>query len=785
MHNNYPYPAPRMPAVPMENLSGPTYMDFPVSDDADLFRHYWGVIRRHIWMILAFVAAAEIATLIFLAHSPRLYTASSTISIEPQTPDVMSRDNNRNQDNAGDPSFYATEWEVLRSRTIGARVIRDLRLAHNPDFLGESEKPPLLTSLLSWMKSLPPVRSIEALAARLSPKTAAPAPRHSADDYIMGVDSGLIDAYLSGLTIRPQYETRMVVVSYTSRDPVLAARLANAHVQAYIQQGYDLRTRSSQTAEKFLEGQLGELEQRLEKSEAALNEYRQNRGIVAFALDDKDRLVSERIADINKDLVDAQERRIALQAEVETIRSNDYDALPEVVGNNLVQNLKAELSRLQGQYANLSTEYTEDYPDVSRLKAQIRQVQQHEHNEIARIAASIRGQYHTAVDRENQLSRQLEREKTRAMSLNNASLRDAVLAREVETNRALYRDVLERFKMLGVASEARLSNVSVVDTATAPQSPSSPKKKLSLVLAGFLAGLGGVVFAFLLDMQDRGLKTADELEQFLRLPALATVLRFSGAMERRLIAQWLPRRLLGNGRGALAGDFNQIEDHRDFVTPAKNHAGEGNFSASIEAYRTIRTRILLSRPESPPKTILFTSAISGEGKTVVALNTAVAFASLRERVILIDGDLRRGRCHEIMNRNAGPGLAEVLSGLCTLEEAIQPTAVKGLSIICAGANSPNPSELLGSRKMAEVLAQLGSNFRYVLLDSAPVLPVSDTVLLSTMVDAVVVVAGRHTPRQVVRLGCARLGSIGARIIGAVLNSVELEHEPYYTHYMRS
>src|SRR5579885_2075580 len=292
MHNNYPYPAPRMPATPMEHLSGPTYMDFPVSDDADLFRHYWGVIRRHIWMILAFLAAAEIATLIFLAHSPRLYTASSTISIEPQTPDVMSRDNNRNVDNTGDPSFYATEWEVLRSRAI---------------------------------------------AARISPKTAAPSPRHSADDYIMGVDSGLIDAYLSGLTIRPQYETRMVVVSYTSRDPVLAARLANAHVQAYIQQGYDLRTRSSQTAEKFLEGQLGELEQRLEKSEAELNEYRQNRGIMAFALDDKDRLVSERIADINKDLVDAQERRIALQAEVETIRSNDYDALPEVVGNNLVQ----------------------------------------------------------------------------------------------------------------------------------------------------------------------------------------------------------------------------------------------------------------------------------------------------------------------------------------------------------------------------------------------------------------------------------------------------------------
>jgi succinoglycan biosynthesis transport protein ExoP len=779
MHNNYPYPALRMTASLPANPPEISYSDIPLSDDSDLLRHYWGVIRHHLWWMVAFVAVAEILALVLLARAPRLYTASTTISIEPQMPDIMSHDNNRNDDNIGDPSFYATEWEVLKSRTIAARVIRDLRLAEDPSFVGVPARRSFVSGLVSWVKSLPIVQP--AVAFLHSSSQERPASPRPAASEIMGVDSGLIDEYLGGLTIRPQFETRMVVVSYTSRDPVLAARLANAHIQAYIQQGYDLRTHSSHTAQKFLEGQLGELEQRLEKSEAALNEYRQNRGIVAFALDDKDRLVSERIADINKDLVDAQERRIALQAEVETIKSNDYDAIPEVVNNSLIQGLKAELSRLQGQYANLSTEYTEDYPDVSRLRAQIRQVQQHERNEIARVVASIKGQYRTALDRENELAKQLDHEKSRAMSLNNASLRDAVLAREVETNRALYRDVLERFKLLGVASEARLSNISVVDAATVPQFPSSPKRKLTLVLAGFLAGLAGITFAFLLDMQDRGLKTADELEQFLRLPALATVLRFSGRMERKLMAQWLPARLLGGPRS----DLKQIEDNRDFVAPARSGIAGSNFSASIEAYRTIRTRILLSRPESPPRTILFTSAISGEGKTIVALNTAVAFASLQERVILIDGDLRRGRCHEIMNRNAGPGLAEVLSGLCTLEEAIQPTAVKGLSILCAGANSPNPSELLGSRKMAEVLAQLGSDFRYVLLDSAPVLPVSDTVFLSTMVDAVVVVAGRHTPRQVVRLGCARLGAIGARIIGAVLNSVELEHEPYYTHYMRS
>jgi capsular exopolysaccharide synthesis family protein len=787
MNNNYQYPIQTVPNTPLARPGEFRFTDFPISDERDTFHQYWKILRRHVWLILALFVAAEAVTLLFLARTPRLYTSSSTISIEPQAPDVMSRDNkNTSEDTVNDPAFYTTEWEVLKSRTLAARVIRDLKLAHDQSFMGEPEEPSLVSRMLSWIRSTPAVTWLLSWSPLKAHESRSLSTGIGNDD-ILGVSSGLIDEYLSGLTIRPEYETRLVEVSYTSIDPVLAARLANAHVQAYIEQGYDMRTRSNANAQRFLESQLGQLEHRLEKSEAALNQYRQERGIVAFALDDKDRLVSERIAEINKDMVEAQERRIGLQAEVETIKNNDYEAIPEVVNNSLIQNLKAELSRLQGQYANLSNEYTKDYPEVSRLEAQIDQVQRHERHEIERVVASIKGQYNTALDREDALNRQLEQEKSRAMSLNNASLRDAVLVREVDTNRELYRDVLERFKLLGVASEARISNVSIVDTATVSHYPSSPKKKLSLVLAGFLSVLAGISLAFLIDMWDKGLKTADELEQFLRLPVLASVLRFSGKVERKLISDWSPARLVSSrGNAEEINGVRQLADNRDFVRPANNGNGsaEKAFSASVEAYRTIRTRILLSRPDSPPKTILFTSPISGEGKTAIAVNTAVAFASLHERVLLIDGDLRRGRCHEIMNRRASPGLTEVLSGLSPVEDAIQPTAVNGLFVLCAGASSPNPSELLGSKKMAELFGYLASRYRYVLVDSAPVLPVSDSVLLSTLVDAVVLVAGRHTPRQIVRLGCGRLACIGARIIGAVLNSVELEHEPYYTHYMR-
>jgi len=752
--------------------------------EEDTFEQYWSTIRHYLRLILGLFLAAEVVILLFLLSATPLYTSSSTILIEPQTPDVLAHDTTPDNSEVGDHSFYTTEWEVLKSRTLAARVIHDLGLTADPAFMGTRTKPSLVHSVSSWFAPLSLAKQAD--THRRSAEVAT-------NDDILGVKSGLIDKYLAGLAIKPEYDTRLVIVAYTSTDPVLAARLSNAHAQAYIQHGYELRTRSNETAQRFLEGQLGQLEKRLEKSEAALNDYRRERGIVAFALDDKDRLVSERIAALNKALVDAEERSVALQADVETIKSDNYDAVPEVVNNSLIQELKVDLSRLQGQYANLSTEYTPDYPVVAQLRAQILQVQRREEQEKDRVVASIKASYRAAIDRKEELGKQLEDEKAGAMSLNNASLRDAVLAREVDTNRALYKSVLERIKVLGVASEARLTNVSIIDPASVPQSPSSPKKKLSLVLAGFLALMVGISAAFVLEMRDKGLKTADELEQYLRLPALATVLCFSGEGEARLAPQGLARLpwLIGKSNDKYVRSLRRIADGRQFAESTTAHTGvdetalrQGSFSAAVEAYRAIRTRILLSRPERPPKTILFTSAISGEGKTATAINTAVAFASLLDRVLLIDADLRRGRCHEIMNRKASPGLTEVLSGLTAVEDAIQPTNVKGLFLLGAGSTSPNPSELLGSRKMSDVLALVGSRYEYVLIDSAPLLPVSDSVLLSTLVDGIVVVAGRRTPRQVVRFGCARLGSIGARIVGAVLNSVDLQNQPYYAHYIQ-
>jgi succinoglycan biosynthesis transport protein ExoP len=771
----YPYPMQQPPPTLPEPFA-PQWPSAPVQEDTFDLRGSWAVIHRHTWLILSLFIAAELLTLLVLLIKTPLYTALSTILIESPTPEVLQPNIDRDtQENTN--SFYKTQYEILKSRTLAASVIRTLELDKNPHFNRPETKPTLsrrlLSSVASWLSVGRPAR-----VAINRPD-------------ILGVKPELIDKYLSELTIKPEYDTRLVVVAFTNPDPLLVATTANAHVQAYIQQGYELRSRSSEAARRFLKAQAAELEKGLEQSEAALNDYRRKLGIIAFSLNDKDRLGSERMANLNKAYVEAEELRIGLQAEVETVNSHEYDAVPEVVNNSLIQNLKVELSRLQGQYANLSNQFTPDYPDVAQLHAQLAQVQRREQQEISRVVQSIQSKYRAALDRETELGKRLQDEKTRALSLNDASLQDAILTREVATNRALYTSVLGRMKVLGVNSEAQVTNVSVIDAAGVPKFPSSPKKKLSLVLAGFVALMLGVGAAFYIESSDEGLKTADGVQQYLRLPNLATVPYFSSKKEWMVGAKPLLR--LSKWKDETDGKYESALKRNVPSTdecPAANVGATlvpstpSSYAAASEAYRTIRTSILLSCAETPPQIVLFTSTVAGEGKTVTAINTAIAFASMFDRVLLIDGDLRRSRCHQIVNGEPGPGLAEVLSGLSELDEAIQPTATKGLFLLSGGLHAPNPSELLGSRKMRQILDTVRSSYDYVLIDSAPVLPVSDSVILSTLVDGVVVVVGSNTAKLLARDTCSRLSHVGARMFGAVLNNVTPQQHSYYaSHYL--
>jgi capsular exopolysaccharide synthesis family protein len=358
--------------------------------------------------------------------------------------------------------------------------------------------------------------------------------------------------------------------------------------------------------------------------------------------------------------------------------------------------------------------------------------------------------------------------KSQALALNDASLQDGVLVRQVDASRNLYKSVLERVRELDVSADAPASNVSIVDRAELPTFPSSPKKLLCLELSALLGLSGGIGLAFFLEFLDDRLKSAEQIERELQVPSLALVPDFN-----KLGQSSYGQRLIDARESALpeANGTKAAGGRAIVVSP------EGR-SPAAEIYYSIRTALLFSQAGAPPKSILITSAVEDEGKTVTALNVATAFAQTGSRVLLVDADMRKARCHEMLGIENHSGLSDVLTGQKQPEEVIHETKV-GLYLLSAGGNCPNPAALLGSRAMRDLLARLCNEYDHVLVDSPPLMPVSDATALAPLVDGVLMIAGASTSRRVVREGCARLRHVGAKIFGVALNRVDATSSDYY------
>ena len=590
----------------------------------------------------------------------------------------------------------------------------------------------------------------------------------------LGVDPGLIDAYLRGLSVEPRIGTHLVTVGFATPDSVLSARIANAHVRAYIRRGIDLHAQASSDAEDFLQKKLLELKERVEKSEAALNAYRRDRGIVTFSLNDTSGVIMHRLNDLNTALTMAETTRIAIAAQHQLIQTGDYDSLPAVINSQLIQKLKEEAATLEGQYAEMRNRFNPGYHPLDDLAARLKNSRGRLRSEIRSVVQSVELDYQAALTKERELEKQIEQVKSHAMALHDASLQDAVLAREVDTNRQLYASVLERVKEIGVSADMPTSNVSIVDKAEVPRHRSSPKVMQSLGMGSFLGLCIGIGLVFLLEHMDDRLKDAEEAERYLKVPSLAVVPQFA----------------LLNGAGHVYGVKGKRVEALQGPSSERHKSTEivvtGNrLSAAEEIYKSLRTSLLFSRAGSPPKTILITSARGAEGKTVTAINSAMTFAQTGAHVLLIDTDLRKSRCHKVLGFENYLGLTQVLVGQRPVEEVVHQTDHAGLSFLSAGPSSPNPSEFLASDEMRDLLNYLSTRYDYIVLDSAPVIPVTDSVALATMVDGVLLVVGAETPKQMVQTTCTRLNHVGAKILGLVLNGVDTHHSGgyhYYNHY---
>lgn len=731
----------------------------------DIWR-YWCTVRKHLRVAIAATIAALVAGIVRLYWETPIYTAETTILIEPNAPQHSSEIDKLvaiEAAAANSDQYYKTQCEILKSRDLAVNVIAGLGLEDDPAFNRKPPMPGFLSLLWSGlsMRTRAIVAPAEGKAGREQPPP----------DEKPRVPPALVHSYLNMLKVTPVADTNLVRISFSTANPRLSARLAAQHVATYARMQVQMDGQQSEEVQQFLRNKLVEIKEQLEKSEAALNDYRRSKGIIPglTSLDGKEAVVLDRLKDLSKDLAAAQVERIGLEPQVELIRSHRYSSLPAVTADPVIQALEKQLDQLYAENAALSSQFKANYPPLNRLQAKIREIHARLAEEIVRSAEGIRSRYEEALRKESKLQAEMERQRAETLSLNDAAAQYAILQRDVDTNRELFNAVLTRLKDIALSSGSGGSNVTVINSAEVPLAPVSPNKERELILALVVGLGGGIGLAFVLESIDNSLKNPEEAENYLHLPTLGLVPEFASLA----------------GESGYSSGPRIVNQHSACTLPARRELVtlHGSYSSLGEAYRNLRTALLLSCAGAPPRMMLITSAASREGKTVTAVNIAATLAQLGGDTLLIDADLRRARCHRVLAMDNHTGLTEVLTGACDLQEVIRPTEVDNLHFLGAGSVPPNPAELLGSSKMAESLARLRDHCEYIVIDSSPVLPVSDSLLLAKLVDGIVVVAnGAATPRQQVRTACARLEYARGKILGLVLNRIQVNNPEYRYYY---
>jgi capsular exopolysaccharide synthesis family protein len=738
-----------------------------VGEDAANLRDYWRLLRKHQWKIAACFAVAVIVSAIIVFSMTPIYVARATLMIERKAPHVVKiQPVAQDPEGAEESSFYESQYEVLKSRSLAAEVIKAHKLDSDAKFLNQGPN-----FSIGRLLSMPINLVINLVTSLVSEP--APVAKPSS---VGGVDSKLIDTYTGMVSVDPVKRSRLVTIGISAPDPELAARIANAHVAAYIQYGFTLKRQANEEARKFLESKLGELKERVEKSEYTLNEFRRDKGIIS--LDDKENIVVERLADLNRRLTEAEAARIGFEAEARLIKSRQYDSLPAVLGHGLIQNLRGQIVQLEAEHAKLSQQFLPGYPRLAQVKAQLDETRGRLSQQIKNVVEGINSAYLAAAGKEKELRGEMDKQKSETFALKDASVQYAILAREATTNKQLYDSVQERFREISVAGELPASNIYIVDRAEIPQLPAKPNKRLNLMLGAVLGLFGGLGLALLLEHLNNTFRNPEEVERYLGLPNLVIVPDYFSLPKGASRWKALFYHQAANPKATPSAPHKPAATIR---LPSKIASiDKRRLSVITEGYRKLRTSIFLSSAdEPPPKTILFTSSTAGEGKTMTAANTAIMFAQLGNNVLLIDADLHRPSCHKALKVPGATGLADYLAGQENLDKAIKPTSVPNLSVLICGSVPPSPTELIGSKKMRETLAALKERYDFLLIDSPPVMPVSDAVVLSSLADAMVfVVEGQKTPKHLARTAIAQLGNNQSKILGIVLNRVDIRGPDY-------
>jgi len=658
------------------------------------------------------------------AIQPRIYNAYGAI-------EIRSGSSNQYRVNSANPlggdasSQMPTEVAILQSDTLLFTVAKELDLANNRDFFGAK----------------------------------TPIPHQSLDDPI--VREQVLGTLRSAMNVYPVPKTDIIRITYGSFNARLSADIVNTIIDAYIKHTYNARFESSQRLSEFLSKQLSDLKQEVETSQQRMLELGRPLGVLGF--DANHNQITLSLDDLTKAAAAAEIARILAESRYKVLSSATPDSLSSVIDTGPggsatgLASLRSQLSTAQASYAQSMGYLGPNNPQAKAARAQIEQLQKAVDKEQSRLVEQARQQYIAARANEQQTAAALEGEKADAYKLRDDLVEYTLKQRDFEANRTLYEGLLERIRTAGVQAGLESQEIDIVDQAHPPVSPTLQSRSSLLTLYSAIGLVFGIIFAFVLESLDTGLRSVAEIEAVTGLASLALIPR-----DRKSTADAATQTSLQRSISVLANPKSQF----------------------AESFRALRTSLLLSTAGHPPVTILLTSATPSEGKTTISTNLACVLAQRDVRVLLIDADLRRPTVHHRFGLNGRIGLTTVLTGASTVEEAIQHVPdVPNLDILASGPVPPFPTEMLGSSTMTELIERLKTIYTHIVIDSPPLLSVTDGVVLARESDAVVLIV-RHgkSSRHVVRRARDLLLRAGAPLTGIALNAVDLNSPEYYGYY---
>ncbi|HMF56826.1 MAG TPA: polysaccharide biosynthesis tyrosine autokinase [Pyrinomonadaceae bacterium] len=741
---------------------------------------YWQSVRKHLLLIIGIVLLVTMIAAIYMARQSDIYEARSRVQVdlEISNPGVGAIKSNSYiiEQQFQDPTYFNTQIQILSSPGLLSRIVKTLDLEHNQSFL----HPQGAQSRSTWENLKRMVgaggksndnQQAPATSVPLTDSSLAPA---TASDDIAEVNrlAPFVEMLQGRLSVKSINDTRLIEVRFTHPDPQLAAKIVNAVTDAFVLQNLEHKTQNTTSAGDFLQHRIAELQTEMRTDEERLINYAKSHQILS--LDASQNTVVDRLAGLNRQLLEAENDR--KMAEAAWRAAQAPGAAEALARENRRNEAEAQIVELRRKRAELLVDNTEEWPEVQQINKQIaeleNQIRQARAEDTSTLRTNLETHYRQALQREEALRQSFEQQRGETLTQNEAAVNYRIIQQGIETNKQLLDGLLQRAKEVDMAMAGTPNNIHVLDYAPTPKSPVGPKRLQGIMLGMLFSLVLGIALARYLDYLDDAVHTSEDVEKTLRLPTLAIIPAVGSLTRRRL----LPSIAAFQKRGAM--------ENRELLLKSDAR------SPLAEAYRQLRTSVLLSAAGGAPQTLLVTSGQPSEGKTTTALNTALIMAQTEANVLIIDADMRRPRLHSLLGLENGNGLSTILSS--NMSEAdmlniVEHHGESGLYVLPSGAIPPNPAELLGSNQMQRLMEALKRTFTHIIIDSPPIASFTDGVLLSTKADGVLlVVHGGRASRAIVRRSRQILQDVGAKIFGVVLNNVTLSrHDYYYRYYQQS